>query len=316
MKLLLSCVNSLVSLVGYDTDTRQSFWLLPANVLRVCGLDYHGDRLVVASDDSCFEVAPDGIRQFNLPGPHSNYAHSIHSDTTRIGVADTGNSRLLFRHGDEPAMEVFDPLQGWDQRPEDAIHLNDFVPWKSGYLASCFSFKPFQSLKKHKALWKIGGHGLILHLFKFKGETVTKVVASGLSCPHSLHVKDGKVYCCSSTEGDFIEFEENERGLLTETNRWRVADTHFLRGALPNDHGWFLGGSTIRHENRSDMSLFDLNTDTGRAEKLFVGKAGEIYDVLPWKDEIIRPLTRLLNQLPATVEDANTYPDKVPLPEF
>ena len=141
-------------------------------------------------------------------------------------------------------------------------------------------------------------------------------MASGLSCPHSLAVRDGRVYCCSSTRGDLIEFEEDGRDQLVETNRWSVADAHFLRGALPHDNGWFLGGSTIRHENTSDMSLFDLDTATGRATKLFVAQAGEIYDVLPWRDEIVRPLAQLLNNLPATVSDSNAYPEKVGLPEF
>ena len=316
MKLLLSCVNSLVSLVGYDTDTQESFWYLPANVLRVCGLDYSGDRLVAASDNACFEIAPDSVRQFNLPGPHENFAHSIHSEKGAFGVADTGNSRLLFRRKSGDAMEVYNPLEGWGQPPEDAIHLNDFVPWKSGYLASCFSFKPFQGLKKHKALWKIGGHGLILHLFKYKGETITRIVANGLSCPHSLNVRDGRVYCCSSTEGDFIEFEEDGRDRLVETNRWQVADKHFLRGALAHDAGWFLGGSTIRHENTSDMSLFDLDVSANKVTKMFVGQAGEIYDVLPWKDEIVRPLARVLNGLSVSVHDDNVYPPKVDLPEL
>lgn len=316
MKLLLSCVNSLVSLVGYDTDLQQSFWYLPANILRVCGLSYSRGGLVAASDNACYEIGPDVIRQVNLPGPHSNFAHSVHAENGVVGVADTGNSRLLFWREKETAMEIYNPLEGWDAPPEDAIHLNDFVPWKSGYLATCFSFKPFQGLKKHKALWNIGGHGLILHLFKYKGETVTKVVASGLSCPHSLVVRDDKVYCCSSTEGDLIEFKEDGRGRLAETNRWKVADKHFLRGALPHETGWFLGGSTIRHENTSDMSLFHLDPATDRVAKMFVGGAGEIYDVLPWKDEIVRPLARALNNLPVTVTDDNQYPEKIALPEF
>ncbi len=316
MKLLLACVNSLVSLIGYDTETQQSFWYLPANVLPVCGLCYHGDALVLGSDNAIVEVAPGGVKERILPGPHDNLVHSVHSVGERIGVVDTGNSVLLFKSPETGRLERLDPLQGWEQRPEDAIHLNDFTPWKGGYLASCFHFGPFHHLKRHRALWKLGGYGLILFLQQIRDTTTAKVVASGLHCPHSLKPHAGRLYCCSSMEGSFIALEEDARGQLRESHRWDVTSEHFLRGALRHEHGWFLGGSTIRHRNTSSLALFDLHEESGAVTAMPVANAGEVYEILPWDDAIMRPLTATLNALPATIEDDNVYPQKVNLPRF
>ena len=52
MKFVLSCVNSLVSFVGYDLAARQAFWYCPADRLRACGAAYDGDGLLIASDNT------------------------------------------------------------------------------------------------------------------------------------------------------------------------------------------------------------------------------------------------------------------------
>ena len=314
MKLLLGCVNSLVSLVGFDTEAQKSFWYCPANILRVCGIDYTDSGLVVASDNSLLEITPSGIDVFMLPGPHENLAHSVHVGRSAIGIADTGNSRILFKDPDSSVTLSYDPLEGWNDRPVDAIHLNDFMPWKDGFLASCFSFKPYGALKANPAEWERGGHGLILHMYRSGGMTVTRIVATGLSCPHSLQQHDGKIYCCSSKDGTFIELLEHENGVLHETRRVCITNTHFLRGALKHENGWFLGGSSVRRgAGHSPMTVFDYNAETGETRGLPVAGAGEIYEIIPWRDEIMPPLVEVINALPVSVEDKNTYPSKVPL---
>jgi hypothetical protein len=314
MKLLLGCVNSLVSLVGYDTEAQKSFWYCPANILRVCGIDYTDSGLVIASDNSLYEITAAGIHEFRLPGPHDNLAHSVHVGDTAIGIADTGNSRLLFKDPGGSALISYDPLEGWDERPADAIHLNDFIPWKNGFLASCFSFKPFGALKANAAEWHRGGHGLILHMYRSGGMTVTRIVASGLSCPHSLRHHDGRVYCCSSKDGTFIEFHEHENGMLYESARTTITGTHFLRGALRHEKGWLLGGSSVRRGNgHTPMVVFDHDPETGTTRTLPVARTGEIYEIMPWRDEVMAPLVDIINALPVSHEDENTYPPVTPL---
>ncbi len=104
MKLLLSCVNSLVSLIGYDTEKCESFWYCPSNIVRACGACYEyaehstaqpsQDALLIATDSTITRYGAAGtVESINLPGPHENLAHSVHIVDGQIGVADTGNSR-------------------------------------------------------------------------------------------------------------------------------------------------------------------------------------------------------------------------------
>jgi len=313
MKLLLGCVNSLVSLIGYDTDAQSSFWFCPANILRVCGLAYFDGGLVSASDNLLTHITPAGVQRHLLPGPHGNLAHTVQAYDDFWAVADTGNSRLLLRDAAGGKLIAYDPLDGWKDRPQDAIHLNDFIPWKNGFLASAFSYKPFHDLKLNDREWKAGKHGVIFHLYHSKGKTISRVVASGLSCPHSLREHEGKVYCCSSNEGTFIELAEHDNGQLYETDRAHITDQHFLRGALRHEGGWFLGGSSNRKSKSSAATLFNYRPHERAVEPLHVAKCGEIYEVLPWKEEIMEPLIETINSLPVVYEDGATYPPRVAL---
>lgn len=313
MKLLLGCVNSLVSMIGYDTIAKKSFWYCPANILRVCGLSYLDNGLVIASDNTVTQVTTSGVHRFNLPGPHENLAHTIHTHENFLVISDTGNSRLLLKDSASEALIAYDPLSGWEDRPLDAIHLNDFIPWKKGFLASAFSYKPFHDVKKDPKEWKKGGHGVIFYLYLSNRKTVSRVVASGLSCPHSLREHNGKIYCCSSSDGEFIELTEHDNGQLYETDRTKITEQQFLRGALKHEDGWFLGGSSIRKGDTSPMMLFNYHPENRGIDPLYVANAGEIYEVLPWKDEIMIPLVETINALPVSHEDENVYPPKIPL---
>lgn len=318
MKVLLSCVNSLVSLVGFDTDTRTTFWYAPADRVRACGACYDGNALLIVSDNFLTRIEPGGVSQTRLPGPHDNLAHSVRLAGARIGIADTGNSRLLLAgRGNEPAV-VLDPLAGWGDRPADAIHLNDFLPWGDGVLASCFDYQPYGHAKGNVSDWSARGLGLILSMERSGSTTVSRVAAAGLNCPHSLVRHGDAVYCCSSSQGDFYRFTPTEHGLLYETARWHVTDDHFLRGALHDGSGWLLGGSSVRRQTgQSPMSLYRFDEATGRAECMKVAGAGEIYDILPWDDAVMRPLAGVINAIPpADRDDGNDYPDTVDLPAF
>ena len=100
MRILLACVNTAVSLIGYDTEKRQVFWYCPGNVLRACGACWHDGALYVVTDNVLQRLDASGIRVSGLPGPHANLAHSVKAlGPSLLGVADTGNSRILLYSG-------------------------------------------------------------------------------------------------------------------------------------------------------------------------------------------------------------------------
>ncbi len=311
MKILLSCVNSLVSFVGYDTEKAQSFWYCPSDRVRACGAAYSNDALLVATDSSFYRYSEaHGMEHTALPGPHDNLAHSVHLvQGQSIGIADTGNSRVLVYSNDMKACTTFDPLEGWGEIPSDAIHLNDFVRTPQGFVASCFNFRPYRSVERPGFRWQNRGYGLLLSLEKHNGCNVGRVLAAGLSCPHSLVWHEERLYCCASATGEFLRFAYNAQGLLVEEARFFISSEYFIRGALPLDDGsWLLGGSSLRREASKGMAVLRLAPD-GTVTELPVAAAGEIYDILPWNDAVMRPVSAVMSALPPVhATEGNAYP--------
>lgn len=326
MRILLSCVNSAVSLVGYDLATRSPFWYCPGNVLRVCGASYGHKGLWLASDNSLSLLTAKGLESIPLPGPHENLAHSVKVlGEDLLAVADTGNSRILLRSGAQSGLRAgadagqedfisLSPLEGWGSAvPADAIHLNDLISWEDGLLASAFNYQPFSHWKRGGSDWKSEGWGVIYYLRRREGRTLSRIVASGLNCPHSLCVREGNVYCCSSARGEFYRFQPDERGQLRQTRRWKITDRHFLRGALRVENGWVLGGSSRRHEAEGGgMALYFLD-DAGGVELLPVAGVGEIYDILPWDAQCMPDLTQAILRLPV-LDMEGEFPPRCSLP--
>lgn len=311
MRVLLSCVNTAVSLVGYDIDAHAAFWYCPANRLRACGISIHENALWVASDAAVTRVTATGAEMISLPGPHHNYAHSIHYlGDGLLGVADTGNSRVLAIGGASASLS-YSPLDGWDQKhvPEDAIHLNDFLPWGRGILASAFSYQPFDRWRHSELQWKSEGWGVLLEMKRYKGHTISRIVASGLDCPHSLVLHNNDVYCCSSAHGEFMRFATSDYGILRLAEKVKVTDHHFLRGALRLEDGWLLGGSSTRKiADGGGMCLYMLR-DNGGVEEWQLGGPGEIYDILPWEDSLMPGIADRLLKLPVLDIDGEFPPD-------
>lgn len=242
MKILLGCVNSAVSLVGYDLETHQPFWYCPGNRLRACGVHFYENALWVSSDSTLKKIAHDGITVMELPGPHENFAHSVKPlGEDCIGVVDTGNSRVTIFSGGR-CVTHYSPLENWPfEIPCDAIHLNDILPWKDGILASAFSYQPFQPNKDSCPTWNSDGLGVLFYMRKYKNNLISTIIASGLNCPHSITEYNGDIYCCSSSTGTFYRLRQNIAGILTQDAAWHVTETHFLRGCLRVDSGWILG---------------------------------------------------------------------------
>jgi hypothetical protein len=67
-----------------------------------------------------------------------------------------------------------------------------------------------------------------------------------------------------------------------------------LRGACFFDNSWFIGGSTFRHDkliaDNIEIYYFDALTQT--VQKKEIQGKGEIYDILPWIDEIMKPIVK------------------------
>lgn len=320
MKILLSCVNSVVAFIGLDLSTKKSFWYCPADRVRACGAayDYKSKALLVASDNILYRLHASGKdERINLPGPHVNLAHSVHMlDESSIAVTDTGNSRVLIYGHDLKGFLTYEPLESWGAIPEDAIHLNDFVQTPFGLVASCFNFQSFRSLEEPGHAWQKRGYGLLLTLEKFGKRNVSRVVGMGLACPHSLVWHNDRLYCCSSATGEFLRLRRTEQGIFVEEERKLITTEHFLRGALPLEDGrWILGGSSLRKADRAGMGVFILSPD-GSIETIPVAPAGEIYDILPWEQSIMKPVSELMLKLPPEfAEEGNEYPAPCKLPE-
>ncbi len=268
MRVLLGCVNSAVSLIGYDVEQRQAFWFCPGNVLRVCGICFHDGALHIASDSMLQRLDATGLSAVRLPGPHENLAHSVKPlGPSLLGIADTGNSRILL-HSGGPASLALSPLEGW---------------------------------------------GIICFMRRHQGHTLTRIVAGGLNCPHSLCVHEGDVYCCSSASGEFFRFREDEHGLLHEVRRWKITSSHFLRGCLRLPDGWLLGGSSQRHQAEGGGLMLYHLADDGSLTAHPLGGPGEIYDIIPWDDALMPGICAALLRQP-TLDLEGDFPPRCRLP--
>ena len=135
MKVLISCVNSPQSLIGYDTDSKDIFWSVPSTQFKACGASYFHADLLISSDDYVIYFSREGGRVLKIEGPYQPLAHSIHPvNEEMFGVIDTGHSALRVYKPDFSAHAMISPLAGWPQVPQDAIHLNDLLLQRREYL--------------------------------------------------------------------------------------------------------------------------------------------------------------------------------------
>ena len=295
MKLLLACVNTNLSLVGYDWDKGEIFWTCPQKLIRVCGAGYHGNDLLLSGDSFITRVMPDRYVRTELKGRHEALAHSVHViDELSVGVVDTGNSRVVVLNRNGEIEKTYEPIRSWGDDLQDAIHLNDFAVTPHGILGSCFDYRPWREAREQTSWedWCSGGYGLVLNVTGSGGHGEGRVVGCGFNHPHSLKYIEPDLYLCSSATGIFHVCEFNGDSLLREKAQYRVTEDHFLRGACHADGGWYLGGSSTRHgEVLSDtMEIYFLEEASGRVEKRIIEGGGEIYDILPWREEILEPI--------------------------
>lgn len=296
MKLLISCVNTSPSLFGYDWGKGEIFWIGPSN-LDSCSICYHERDLLISNNNFLHRISPQSINKKDLKEGHDVLMHSVHAiDDELVGIADTGNSRVLIVNKQGEVEHTYTPVSHWRNMEIDAIHLNDFVLTPYGILSSCFDYRPWRKVQKEGAWtdWCTGGYGLIINLSGENNIGKGRIVGCGFNHPHSLHYISPYLYVCSSATGIFHVCAFAKDGTLHEVKYYKVTKDHFLRGALKSNNGWFLGGSTTRHGEKiaKIMEIYFLNDVTGAVEKKEFAGEGEIYDILPWKDEIMELLIK------------------------
>lgn len=336
MRLLISCPNSAHSLLGYDWDADAVFWTCPESTLPACGAAYSGQDLVIADDDTLVFLTPEGVRELTLDGPHGALAHSVHSladsggssaiqaGARLVGLADTGNSRVLFIDKTTKASVAFDALYDWREAlpgvtmPQDALHLNDFAATEDALYVSAFDCKPFRGLQKASDFqaWSRGGYGVIFAMTKQGRRDVVRLAATGLNHPHSLRAEDGGLTVCSSATGDFHTLAPMPGGGLRETGRLRVTSEHFLRGNLRLADGTrLLGGSTRNRPGCTPTPMGLYLLDGAGSDGAAVRECrtlrldgrplmGQVYDILPWDADIMAHATRHLEELAALKAEA------------
>lgn len=292
MRFLVSFVNSTLSLAGFDWASGKLFWMVPAERLKSCGICYSGGRLLIGSDNQLRIQRNSEFQTIPLLGSNPSLAHSVHPiDEHTFGVIDTGDSCLRVYDDDGAHQRDLQPLAGWVRLPLDAIHLNDFAvtPW--GIIASCFDFRPWRTVRQlanDEARWASAGLGLLLELTALDG--IGRIAACGLDHPHTLLWRDPDLVHCSSATGTLHFWRKNHFGALAEVRRERITSVHFLRGVCPLDDDWYLGGSVSRHTWAKCDAIYRFRESAATVDRKLLPIAGEIYDILPWEDDILRPL--------------------------
>ena len=291
MRLLISFVNSDISLACYDVRRDAILWELPNSFVAACGICYIDSTLWVAAANDVYQFSKDVPRHWQLGATFPMQLHSIHPlPDGHIGVVDTGNSALrVFDDNGSPVTAYF-PVGAWENSDSDTIHLNDFVHTPYGILGSCFDHRPYKEVRKNTPWeqWCRQRSGVIINL---SGNDTTgrgSIVGCGFNHPHSLTYLAPYLYVCSSATGVFKRMKFDEDGVLYCDRKYKVTDKHFLRGALKVANKWILGGSARRHWEplNNDAAIYILDEDTGEVHQRKIKGKREIYDILLWDDAI------------------------------
>ena len=148
MKLLISCVHSDYSLLGYDSEADQVFWVCSSKRLKACGIAYHGNDLLVATSNIVTRFGCDGtVNLSRFEGRANPLFHSIHPiNDDLVGVVDTGHSQVLLLSRNNQVVRSLSPFQFWGNDHQDAVHMNDFAMTRHGMVASCFGYRPWRDV--------------------------------------------------------------------------------------------------------------------------------------------------------------------------
>ena len=299
MKLLISCTNSPIPLIGYDFENNNIFWKLETNgkIFLTAGITYQDNDLILGYSNSFIRIISNGYKKHDLPGPYYSLTHSIHAiNNNEIGITDTGNSCIRIFNKADKDIKILNPINHWTNIPHDALHLNDFTITPFGIIASCFDYRPWRGQKNNETWddWCKGNYGILINASGHNNKSKGRIVGCGFNHPHSLNYINPYLYLCSSSTGTFHICKFNNQGTISDNEHNIITHDHFLRGAYKFNNIWFLGGSTIRHGEQLSkyVEIYSFNESTKEIQKKQLNLDGEVYDILPWSEHILTPILK------------------------
>jgi len=287
-------------LIGYDWDTGKIFWKIEHKYVVCQGVCYDNNVLRATCGSVVAKITPHRVFVRKIEGRYNAQTHGIHLiDRDTYGVADIGNARvIIYSRETDQVVNYLCSVSHWgNPLPEDVLHMNDFVATPFGILATAFNHRPWRSVRERISVerwFNLDGDGR---------ETGERVVGTGLTHPHTLHYIDPYVYVLSASKSLFHIFELNPSSqTLVEKTRIRIADSFWLRGSCciggQYDNTWYFGGIRSKYlldvnnrQKQGDLSIFRMSKMFQIEEKK-VGINGSIFDVLPWKDNVMNPIVQ------------------------
>lgn len=313
MKLLISSVHSDYSLLGYDSEVDRVFWKCSSDRLKACGIAYHGNDLLVATSNTVTRFNSDGtVNISRFEGRSNPLFHSIHPiNDLLVGVVDTGHSQVLLLSRENEIVRSLSPFAFWGDDHHDAVHMNDFALTRHGMIASCFGYRPWRNLMTKlesddsappsadtghvDAHAGLKHQGLLINLMENNGKETGRIVGFGFTLPHSITVIEDTLYICSSLLATFHICHISEKGLVLPDTEIKFPDAYILRGTLKHDNGWFIGGSTHRRSKLGHAAIFEMNNTLKPVKTSYINCVTEIYDILPWRDDIMDNIASVMH---------------------
>lgn len=201
-------------------------------------------------------------------------AHDLYALPYRFITSCTANSYAKDTKGNTYKPFLVDPfvLEQLNIDHQDLYHLNSFAPYKNGFLLSVFTSIPY----KDDSRWRDrNAEGAIIFWNEYGFQ---EILANSLSQPHSIRVKNGKIYFCDSKKSEFCIVEKgNKQG-------HGVAPEGFIRGMDFYEDNIIVGHSKSRVMNVGSCgySVFTIiapHKKLGRFTEL-KGNFKEIYDLI------------------------------------
>jgi hypothetical protein len=190
--------------------------------------------------------------------------------------------------------------------------MNDFAMTPHGILASCFDYKPWRDVRSDlgREEWHGISFGIIINIFDNGNDADSgkdgraHVVGCGFNGPHSLkYIDNNYLYLCSSHTGVFHVCEFGDNGVLKERAGFKISNQHFLRGACRTNGKWLLGGSSFRHTEKvaDNVAIYVVDSRFKLERVHALPGTGEIYDILAWRDDVMKNLLKLGRMHPKDV---------------
>ena len=275
-------------LVGYDWDNNEVFWALEKDKYRklTLGICYENDNLITASFNALMRLTPTEAIKTRIREGYGTRLHSVHPiGNELIAVANPANDCIQTVDREGNVVETVSLRVEGDLR-YDLYHLNDFTVTPYGILGTVFGYRPWRVFRDMVGLdkWSRIPLGMVINISDYG-----RVVACGLTAPHSINAINDKVFVCSSHSGELVCYEQGP--ILKELWRKQFTDRNrFFRGMhIISETEYFVGACRMDHsESVSTAKIFYIygNHIDWRVAEEFTG----MYDLLPWREEVLGPI--------------------------